>query len=117
MICEALQPEECMTAGIFRALGVVAMMMALAGCIDHANAPVLLPVGVPVNPPDVVHGLCVNDGNAMYDEAKKQYQLRAQMTGYAQADALEAETTARAAAHRQYMACASGQGYRTLYAN
>ena len=106
-----------MTAGIFRALSVAAMMMALAGCIDHANTPVLLPVGVPVNPPEVVNGLCMTDGNAMYDEAKKQYQLRAQLTGYAQADALEAETIARAAAHRQYVACASGQGYRTLYAN
>lgn len=106
-----------MAAGIFRALGVVAMMVALTGCVDHANTPVLLPVGVPVNPPAVVNGLCMTDGNAMYDEAKKQYQLRAQLTGYAQADALEAETTARAAAHRQYVACASCQGYRTLYAN
>lgn len=106
-----------MTAGIFRALGVVAMMMALAGCIDHANEPVLLAVGVPVNPAGVAHGICVTDGNAMYDEAKRQYQLRAQLTGYAQADALEAETIARAAAHRQYVACLSGQGYRTLYAN
>ena len=56
-------------------------------------------------------------GVSMYDEARKQYQLRAQLTGYAGADELEAETTARAAAHRQYVACLSGQGYRTLYAN
>ncbi|MBB3521719.1 hypothetical protein RJJ37_04355 [Rhizobium redzepovicii] len=106
-----------MMVGIFRALAVLAMMTALAGCIDHANDPVLLAVGVPVNPPAVAHGICMTDGNAMYDEARKQYQLRAQLTGYAQADELEAETIARAAAHRQYVACLSGQGYRTLYAN
>jgi hypothetical protein len=106
-----------MAMGIFRALGAAAMMAVLAGCVDHANDPVLLAVGVPVNPPVVAHGICMTDGNAMYDEAKRQYELRAQLTGYAQADALEAETTARAAAHRQYVACLSGQGYRTLYAN
>ncbi|MBY4608244.1 hypothetical protein K6M90_11355 [Rhizobium sp. 9T] len=106
-----------MAMGIFGALGAVALMAALAGCIDHANEPVLLAVGVPVNPPAVARGLCMTDGNAMYDEAKRQYELRAQLTGYAQADALEAETIARAAAHRQYVACLSGQGYRTLYAN
>jgi hypothetical protein len=106
-----------MAVGIFRALGVVAMVAALAGCIDHANEPVLLAIGVPVNPPEVANSLCVTDGNAMYDEARKQYQLRAQLTGYAQADALDAETIARAAAHRQYVACISGQGYRPLYAN
>ncbi|OWV80028.1 hypothetical protein ATY78_09840 [Rhizobium sp. R635] len=106
-----------MAVGIFRALGVVAMMTALAGCIDHANEPVLLAIGVPVNPPAVANSICVTDGNAMYNEAKRQYELRAQLTGYAQADALEAETIARAAAHRQYAACISGQGYRTLYAN
>jgi hypothetical protein len=117
MIFEALQPEECMSVGIFRALAALAMVTGLAGCIDHANDPVLLAVGVPVNPPAVAHGLCMTDGNAMYDEARKQYQLRAQLTGYAQADELEAETIARAAAHRQYVACLSGQGYRTLYAN
>ncbi|RUM27515.1 hypothetical protein EFQ99_04870 [Rhizobium vallis] len=106
-----------MALGIFRALGVVAMMAALAGCIDHANEPVLLAIGVPVNPASVANSICVTDGNAMYDEARKQYQLRAQLTGYAQADDLDAETIARAAAHRQYVACISGQGYRPLYAN
>ena len=106
-----------MAMGIFRALGTVALMAALAGCIDHANEPVLLAVGVPVNPPAVARSLCMTDGNAMYDEAKRQYELRAQLTGYAEADALEAETIARAAAHRQYVACLAGQGYRTLYAN
>ncbi|PCK85787.1 hypothetical protein CPT32_16150 [Rhizobium sophoriradicis] len=106
-----------MAMGIFRVLGAAAAMAVLAGCIDHANDPVLLAVGVPVNPPAVAHGICMTDGNAMYDEAKRQYELRAQLTGYAQDDALEAETTARAAAHRQYVACLSGQGYRTLYAN
>ncbi|PDT01188.1 hypothetical protein CO666_27155 [Rhizobium chutanense] len=106
-----------MTVGIFRAAAVLAMMAALAGCIDHANDPVLLAIGVPVNPPAVAHSICMTDGNAMYDEARRQYQLRAQLTYYADADELEAETTARAAAHRQYVACLSGQGYRTLYAN
>ncbi|EJC82331.1 hypothetical protein Rleg4DRAFT_4039 [Rhizobium leguminosarum bv. trifolii WSM2297] len=106
-----------MTVGILRAPAVLAMIMALAGCIDHANDPVLLAIGVPVNPPAVAHGICMTDGNAMYREARNQYQLRAQLTGYAEADELEAETTARAAAHRQYVACLSGQGYRTLYAN
>jgi len=116
MISEALRPEECMMAGIFRALAVLAVMTALAGCIDHANDPVLLAIGVPVNPPAVAHSLCMTDGNAMYREARNQYHLRAQLTGYVDADELEAETTARAAAHRQYVACLSGQGYRTLYA-
>ncbi|AHG43865.1 hypothetical protein RLEG12_11790 [Rhizobium leguminosarum bv. trifolii CB782] len=105
-----------MMAGIFRALAVLAVMTALAGCIDHANDPVLLAIGVPVNPPAVAHSLCMTDGNAMYREARNQYHLRAQLTGYVDADELEAETTARAAAHRQYVACLSGQGYRTLYA-
>ncbi|MBB4239254.1 hypothetical protein [Rhizobium esperanzae] len=106
-----------MTVGIFRVSAILAMVTALAGCIDHANDPVLLAIGVPVNPPAVAHSICMTDGNAMYDEARKQYQLRAQLTGYANADELQAETTARAAAHRQYVACLSGQGYRTLYAN
>ncbi|MBX5220509.1 MULTISPECIES: hypothetical protein [unclassified Rhizobium] len=106
-----------MTVGIFRVLAILATIAALAGCIDHANEPVLLAVGVPVNPPSVAHSLCMTDGNAMYGEAKRQYELRAQLTGYAQADAFEAETVARAAAHRQYVACLSAQGYRALYAN
>jgi len=95
--------------------GLVAMMAALAGCIDRANAPVLVPVASPVNPPGVTHSLCVSDANAMYDEANKQYDLRAQMTGHR--DSMERESNASSAAHRQYVSCIASQGYRPLYAN
>lgn len=104
-----------MSGRIVKALVVCVGMAGLAGCIDHANAPLLLPVGTPVNPPDIAHGICTTDGNAMYDEAKKQYQVRAAMTGYGKADPYEAEMTARSAARRQYVTCASSQGYRTVY--
>jgi hypothetical protein len=108
-------PEECMQHRMIRVLTLAGITAVLAGCIDHANAPILIPVGNPLNLPDVAHGICVADGEAMYGEAKRQYQLRAQMTGYAKADALEAETLARAAARRQYATCASSQGYRVVY--
>lgn len=104
-----------MKTGIVAVVGLVAMMAALAGCIDRANAPVLVPVASPVNPPDIAHGLCVSDANAMYNESNKQYDLRAQMTGHR--DSVEKETNASGAAHRQYVSCIASQGYRPLYAN
>ena len=104
-----------MKSGIFGAVGLIAMMVALAGCIDRANAPVLVPVASPVNPPDIAHGLCVSDANAMYDESNRQYDLRAQMTGHR--DPAERESNASGAAHRQYVSCIASQGYRPLYAN
>lgn len=104
-----------MMTRIVGVVGLVAMMAALAGCVDRANAPVLVPVASPVNPPGVTHSLCTSDANAMYDEANKQYDLRAQMTGHR--DAVERETNASGAAHRQYVSCVASQGYRPLYAN
>ncbi|MFC5759879.1 MULTISPECIES: hypothetical protein [unclassified Rhizobium] len=104
-----------MKTGMMGAAGLVVMMAALAGCIDRANAPVLVAVASPVNPPDIAHGLCVSDANAMYNESNKQYDLRAQLTGHR--DAVERETNASGAAHRQYLSCIAGQGYRPLYAN
>lgn len=104
-----------MKTGIVGVVGLVVMMAALAGCIDRANAPVLVPVASPVNPPDIAHGLCVTDANAMYGESNKQYDLRAQMTGHR--DAMERESNASGAARRQYLSCVASQGYRPLYAN
>ncbi|MBB3656065.1 hypothetical protein FHX15_001278 [Rhizobium sp. BK650] len=104
-----------MKTGIVSTVGLVAMIAALTGCVDRANAPVLVPVASPVNPPDIAHSLCVSDANAMYDEADRQYDLRAQMTGHR--DAVEKETNASGAARRQYLSCIASQGYRPLYAN
>lgn len=104
-----------MKTRIVGVVGLVVMMGALAGCIDRANAPVLVPVSSPVNPPDITHSLCVSDANAMYNESNKQYDLRAQMTGHR--DAAEREANASGAAHRQYLSCVASQGYRPLYAN
>jgi hypothetical protein len=47
----------------------------------------------------------------MYREAKKQYELRVGMAG-APIDPAQEEANATAAAHRQYVACLSSQGYR-----
>jgi hypothetical protein len=95
-------------------MGLVA---ALAGCVDHANAPIITPVSTldpPLNPQGIAHNTCVADGNFMYDEARRQYELRAHMAHY-DVDAGEEEATARAAARRQYVACLSSQGYRAIY--
>ena len=108
------KPEDCMKTGTVGVVGLVAVMAALAGCVDRANAPVLVAVASPVNPPGVAHSLCMSDANAMYDESNKQYDLRAQLTGHR--DPVERETNASSAAHRQYVSCIAGQGYRPLYA-
>ncbi|WP_454848023.1 hypothetical protein [Rhizobium binxianense] len=102
-----------MSGRIVRAFGLGVTMAVLAGCVGDAGAPVLLPVAAPVNPPAVAHGLCVADSGAMYDEAKQQNELRARLTGHA--DAAEDEEAARTAAHRRYLACVASEGYRPVY--
>jgi hypothetical protein len=100
-----------------RALALGAGLAALAGCVDHANAPILVPVALtdpPLNAPGFAHNICTRDGNFMYREAIKQYVLRAQMARYP-VDAANEEAQARAAAHRQYLTCMSSQGYRAIY--
>ncbi|WP_337267961.1 hypothetical protein [Oryzifoliimicrobium ureilyticus] len=104
-----------MRIGFSRLLAVVVVSTSMAGCIDRANTPILVPVGTPVNPPLVAHSLCIAEGNSMFDEAKSQYKLRAQMTGYVSQDPLQADATAQAAARRQYTACLSSEGYRAYY--
>ncbi len=104
-----------MQVGMVRALVFGGLLAALAVCVDHANAPILVPVGSPVNPQGIAHNLCVGDANAMYDEARKQFQLRAQMQGNANLDLAAQETQARAAARRQYVSCLAAQGYRAVY--
>jgi hypothetical protein len=96
-----------------RAFGLAVTMALLAGCAGDPRAPVLLPVAAPVNPPAVAHGLCAADGGATYDEAKRQNELRARLTGYA--DAAQDEEAAMAAAHRRYLACVASEGYRPVY--
>jgi hypothetical protein len=106
-----------MLRNIVRVMAFGASVMALAGCVDHANGPILFPVNTldpPLNPPGIAHNICVTDGNSMYDEARRQYQARAQMSRYA-VDPANEEAQARAAARRQYVACISSQGYRAVY--
>ncbi|SEH52763.1 hypothetical protein SAMN05216228_1002115 [Rhizobium tibeticum] len=103
-----------MLRSMVQALAWCAVVAALAGCVD-ANAPTLVPVAAPFDPPlnlpGIAHHICTADGNFMYREAKKQYELRAGMTGYP-IDPTEEEANATAAAHRQYVTCLSSQGYR-----
>lgn len=100
-----------------RAMASSVLLAALAGCVDHANAPMMLPVNTldpPLNPPGIAHTICASDGNFMYGEARRQYEMRAQMSRDA-VDSANEEAQARAAARRQYVACLSGQGYRAVY--
>jgi hypothetical protein len=93
------------------------VVATLSACVDHANAPLMYPVNTldpPLNPPGIAHNICVADGNTMYGESRKQYEMRAQMARYP-IDAAGEEAEARAAARRQYVACLSGQGYRAVY--
>ncbi|EJL49159.1 hypothetical protein PMI09_05671 [Rhizobium sp. CF122] len=103
-----------MLRSMVRAFALCAAVVTLAGCVD-ANAPTLVPVAAPFDPPlnlpAVAHHICVGDGNFMYREAKKQYELRAGMGGYP-IDPAQEEANATAAAHRQYVTCLSSQGYR-----
>ncbi len=50
----------------------------------------------------------------MYREARRQYELRAQMARYP-IDVANEEAQATAAAGRQYVTCISSQGYRVIY--
>jgi hypothetical protein len=100
-----------------RAMAFSACVAVLSGCVDHANAPMMFPVNTldpPLNPPGIAHNICVSDGNFMYNEARKQYETRAQMARYA-IDPAGEEAQARAAARRQYVACLSSEGYRAVY--
>ncbi len=103
-----------MLRGMGRAFALCVVVAALAGCVD-ANAPTLVPVAAPfdppLNPPGIAHHICVADGNFMYREAKKQYELRVGMAGVPSGPA-QGEANATAAAHRQYVTCLSSQGYR-----
>lgn len=107
-----------MLGSLVRVVVFCGFAAVLAGCVDHANAPVIVPVAAQTDPPlnftGVAHTICVADGNFMYNEARKQYELRAGMTNMP-IDAANEEATARAAARRQYVACLSSQGYRTVY--
>ncbi|KQV84106.1 hypothetical protein [Rhizobium sp. Root1220] len=100
-----------------RVVVVCGLAATLAGCVDRANAPILVPVAAPLDPPlnpqGIAHGICVADGNFMYNEARKQYELRARMTN-TPIDVANEEVTATAAARRQYVTCLSSQGYRVV---
>ncbi|MEZ2130687.1 MULTISPECIES: hypothetical protein [unclassified Sinorhizobium] len=95
-------------------LAVSVLAAICSGCVDQANTPTLLPIGHPPNPPWVAHTFCAGDAKAMYNEAKSQYELRLQMTGYAEADPINEEEQAKAAAYRKYVSCVASQGYRAV---
>ncbi|QFY62245.1 hypothetical protein FZ934_18700 [Rhizobium grahamii] len=107
-----------MLSKMLRAVVLGAALATLAGCVDHANAPIMVPVAAqtdpPLNPPGIAHTICTSDGNFMYNEARKQFELRAQMT-HTPIDPNNEEAQARAAARRQYVTCLSSQGYRAIY--
>ncbi|MBW9112233.1 hypothetical protein JNB88_01045 [Rhizobium cauense] len=104
-----------MPGTMVRAFALCGAVAALAGCV--ADAPMLVPVAAPLdpplNPPAVAHHICVTDGNFMYREAKRQYELRARIGRYA-IDPAQQEANAGAAARRQYVTCLSSQGYRMI---
>jgi hypothetical protein len=104
-----------MLSKMVRALALGAGLAVLAGCV--ANGPTLVPIALtdpPLNPPGIAHNICTRDGNFMYREARRQYELRAQMARYP-IDVANEEAQATAAAGRQYVTCISSQGYRVIY--
>jgi len=100
-----------------RLLASMAIALSLSACVDHGNKPLLLPVGSPAQPPQIVHILCVGDADAAYDRQKEEFAKRARMYGPGvDADQLgEQESQANAAARMKYISCASSQGYRAIY--
>ena len=100
-----------------RLFASMAVAISLSACVDHGNKPLLLPVGSPAQPPQIVHILCVGDADEAYDRQKEEFAKRAQMYGSGMgADQLgEQENQANAAARMKYISCASSQGYRAIY--
>jgi hypothetical protein len=100
------------------ALAAIFVAAALCGCIDRANAPILVPVGSPAQPAGAVHALCVGDSNVAYDRSIEEFNRRAQMSGQysltSQASFDEIEQAKRDA-RMKYMSCVSSQGYKPFY--
>ena len=101
------------------ALAAILAAAALSGCIDRANAPILVPVG---SPPSVssaeVHALCVGDANAAYNRAIEEFNKRAQMSGQysvLQQASFDEVAQAKRDARMKYVSCVSSEGYKPLY--
>lgn len=95
----------------------MAIALSLSACADHGNKPLLLPVGSPAQPPQIVHILCVGDADEAYDREKQEFAKRARMygAGVDPSQLGEQESQANAAARMKYISCASSQGYRAIY--
>lgn len=106
-----------MTKSHCRLVAIAAVAISLSACVDHIGKPLLLPVGSPAQPPQVVHILCIGDADAAYDRQKEEFDKRARMNGpgILPNELGEQEAQAEAAAHMKYMSCTSSQGYRAVF--
>jgi hypothetical protein len=103
---------------IFRLSIAVAAAAVLSSCVDRANDPLLLPVGMPAQPASVVHPLCVGDANESYNRARQEFEKRERMANvYAPSagDNFEEERQAKSQARMTYISCAASQGYKAVY--
>jgi hypothetical protein len=103
---------------IATALATIFVAAALSGCVDRANAPILVSVDSAVQVAPAVHAMCVGDANAAYNRAIEEFNKRAQMSGQysltsqVSFDQLE---QAKGAARRKYLSCVASQGYKPVY--
>ena len=103
---------------IFRLSIAVAAAAVLSSCVDRANDPLLLPVGMPAQPASVVHPLCVGDANESYNRAHQEFEKRERMANvYAPSagDNFEGVRQAKSQARMTYISCAASQGYKAVY--
>ena len=96
----------------------IAAAIILSSCVDRANDPLLLPVGMPAQPAAVVHPLCVGDANESYNRARQEFEKRERLSNiYSQSagDDIQEERQAKAQARMTYISCAASQGYKAVY--
>jgi hypothetical protein len=103
---------------LYLPLIAIAAAIVLSGCVDRANDPLLLPVGMPAQPATVVHPLCVGDANESYNRARQEFEKRERMSNIytpTAGDNFQEERQAKAQARMTYISCAASQGYKAVY--
>jgi hypothetical protein len=102
---------------IFTAIAAAAASAALSGCIDRANAPILVPVSSAEQVAPAVHLMCVGDANAAYNRSIEEFNKRAQMSGQFSLGqpGFDEVQQAKSAARMKYLSCVASQGYKPIY--